>query len=231
MKGQGVRGRGAYIGFETGAGNNLYMKTPKLGFTNAAHRVEFSYVNLNKLGTFIEQGRVDPKEKITIRTLKKAGLVKQIHDGVKLLAKGASDFKWKVDIEVNAVSQKAIAAVEKAGGKVQSTYNNKVGLSAVLRPERWTEKNLPLPRQARPQPKRLDYYTDFKNRGYLSPEMNLVNKSIMTLDEVKEMVAGEKEKLRKVLEDANTAKIEAATAKKNEPVAIKATSKAAKKAQ
>ena len=45
-----------------------------------------------------------------------AGLIKQVRDGVKLLGKG--DFSAKATIRVVGATKSAIAAVEKAGGKV-----------------------------------------------------------------------------------------------------------------
>jgi large subunit ribosomal protein L15 len=45
-----------------------------------------------------------------------AGLIRRAKDGVRLLAKG--ELKAKVEITVAGATKAAIAAVEKAGGKV-----------------------------------------------------------------------------------------------------------------
>ena len=46
-----------------------------------------------------------------------AGLFKNASDGVRLLGKG--EIKTKIDVKVAGASASAIAAVEKAGGKVE----------------------------------------------------------------------------------------------------------------
>jgi large subunit ribosomal protein L15 len=49
----------------------------------------------------------------------KAGVLRRTRDGVRLLAKG--ELTSKVDLVVAGASKAAIAAVEKAGGKVTLT--------------------------------------------------------------------------------------------------------------
>lgn len=86
------------------------------------------------------------------------------------------------------MSQRAINAIEQAGGKVVSTYYNRLGLQVLLKPEKWLEKNLPLPKRARPAPKRMGYYITFKNRGYLSPEMQMIENGFMKSNQIKEQL-------------------------------------------
>ncbi len=144
-----------------------------------------------------------------MKTLKEAKLVNTLHDGVKLLGKGSSTFRAPIDIEVSAASQGAIHAVEKAGGRIVCSYYNRLGLQVLCKPDKWIARGLPLPRKARPPPKRIDYYTDFKNRGrsnygivcvyfslmclpsfspvsigYLSPEMQLIDQGVVSKDTV-----------------------------------------------
>ena len=64
----------------------------------------------------IESGKVDAKQPITGESLMKAGVVEKAKDGVRLLGKG--EIKVKVELTVAGASKSAIAAVEKAGGKV-----------------------------------------------------------------------------------------------------------------
>ena len=82
--------------------------------------------------------------------------------------KGNTWFESKVDIEVSKVSQSAIKAVERQGGKVVCAHYNKLGLRVLLKPEKWTETGRPLPRRARPPSKLMAYYTNPRNRGYLA---------------------------------------------------------------
>jgi len=114
VKGQKSRSGVAIKGFEGGQ-MPIYQRLPKRGFNNI-NRKTFVPVNLGRLQEAIEAKKLDAKKTITIDLLKAAGLVNNARDGVRLLAKGA--LKSKVTIEVSGASAAAVAAVEKAGGKV-----------------------------------------------------------------------------------------------------------------
>jgi large subunit ribosomal protein L15 len=59
---------------------------------------------------------VDSKKPITLPILREAGLVGRARDGIRLLGKG--ELSAKLTIEVSGASKGAVAAIEKAGGKV-----------------------------------------------------------------------------------------------------------------
>lgn len=113
-KGQKARSGVSLLGFEGGQ-MPLYRRLPKRGFNNPFTK-DFAEINISKLETAIEAGRVDPKKPITGESLLEAGVVSRSKDGVKLLANG--EIKTKLDIHVARASKAAIAAVEKAGGTV-----------------------------------------------------------------------------------------------------------------
>ncbi len=115
QKGQKSRSGVSLRGFEGGQ-MPLYRRLPKRGFTNI-FRKHFAEVNLGRLQKAIDEGKLDPKAPITAALLREAGLVGRIRDGVRLLAKG--EIKAKVTMQVAGASKAAIAAVEKAGGKVE----------------------------------------------------------------------------------------------------------------
>jgi large subunit ribosomal protein L15 len=75
--------------------------------------------------------------------------------------------KTPIDIEVSQASTSAINAVEAAGGSIVTVYHNRLGLRALLKPHKFEI----LPQNARPNPTKLDYYTNYEKRGYLSPEI------------------------------------------------------------
>ncbi len=114
QKGQKSRSGVAIKGFEGGQ-MPLHRRLPKRGFTNI-FRKRFRIVNLGRLQIAIDAGKLDPGKTVTAEVLKDAGIVKTIADGVRLLAKG--DLNTKITIEVAGASAAAVAAVEKAGGKV-----------------------------------------------------------------------------------------------------------------
>ncbi len=113
-KGQKSRSGISLLGFEGGQ-MPLYRRLPKRGFSNP-FRKEFVEINLGFLQKIIDAGKLDPSTPVNETSLKAAGLIKNCRHGVKLLAKG--DIKSKLTIEVTGASKAAIAAVEKAGGKV-----------------------------------------------------------------------------------------------------------------
>ncbi len=114
VKGQTSRTGVALHGFEGGQ-MPIYRRLPKRGFNNI-FRKEYAEVNLGRLQTAIEAGRLDAGQAITAGTLVAAGVIGHARDGVRLLARG--ELKTKVTIEVAGASKAAIAAVEKLGGSV-----------------------------------------------------------------------------------------------------------------
>ncbi len=109
-KGQRARsgGRGK-TGFEGGQ-MPLQRRLPKRGFTNIFKK-EISIVNLSDLEIFDSGSTVD------VAALVKAGLVKKIGDGVKLLGDG--DLKKPLIIKVHKTSQAAREKIEASGGRIE----------------------------------------------------------------------------------------------------------------
>lgn len=114
-KGQTARSGVALNGFEGGQ-TPLHRRLPKRGFNNKIFRKSFAVVNLGRLQTAIDSGRLKPEGTVDAAALVAAGLVRRARDGVRLLAKG--ELKAAITIAVAGASQAAIAAVEQAGGKV-----------------------------------------------------------------------------------------------------------------
>lgn len=113
-KGQKSRSGVSLLGFEGGQ-MPIYRRLPKRGFKNIFAK-RYDIVNLGQLQAAIERGRLDSKKPITLPILREAGLAGRARDGVRLLAKG--ELSAKLTIEVSGASKGAVAAVEKAGGKV-----------------------------------------------------------------------------------------------------------------
>jgi large subunit ribosomal protein L15 len=110
-KGQTARkGGGIRAGFEGGQ-TPLYRRLPKRGFTNP-FRISYNAVNLTALARF------DAGTKITPELLKKAGLLRNPSNPVKILGSGKVEKKFL--LAVDKVSGAAKAAIEKAGGSVEN---------------------------------------------------------------------------------------------------------------
>lgn len=114
-KGQKSRSGVSLLGFEGGQ-MPLYRRLPKRGFTNSRFRKNYAEVNTGRLQKAVDAGKLDTAKPVNQEILRAAGLVTGRCDGVRLLAKG--EIKAKVTIEVSGASAAAVAAVEKAGGKV-----------------------------------------------------------------------------------------------------------------
>ncbi|MFM9841756.1 MAG: 50S ribosomal protein L15 [Dongiaceae bacterium] len=113
-KGQTARTGVRIKGFEGGQ-MPLHMRMPKRGFNNI-FRLDLVEVNIGRLQTAIDTGKLATGEKIDGAALVKAGVLRRARDGVRLLGNG--ELKAKIQIEVAGASKSAIAAVEKAGGQV-----------------------------------------------------------------------------------------------------------------
>ncbi len=114
IKGQKSRSGVTINGFEGGQ-MPLYQRLPKRGFNNINAK-RHAVINLGILQKFIDEKKLDAKKPITEDVLVESGLVRRKRDGVRLLAKG--EISAKVDLTVTGASKSAVAAVEKAGGKV-----------------------------------------------------------------------------------------------------------------
>ncbi|MGQ3018702.1 50S ribosomal protein L15 [Phenylobacterium sp.] len=114
VKGQKSRTGVSIAGFEGGQ-MPLHMRMPKRGF-NVHRAKDFAEVNLWRLEQAIAAGKLDAKSAIDAKALIASGVLRREKDGVRLLGKG--EIKSKIDITVYSASASAIAAIEKAGGKV-----------------------------------------------------------------------------------------------------------------
>ena len=113
VKGQKSRSGVAVNGFEGGQ-MPIYRRLPKRGFNNHFAK-EYAVVNLDTLQKAVDAGKLNAED-INVEALLKAGIVSKKLDGIRLLARGA--ITSKVNVTVNSASKSAVAAVEKAGGKV-----------------------------------------------------------------------------------------------------------------
>ncbi|KAG0256626.1 YmL10 [Mortierella polycephala] len=156
-------------GFEGGQ-TRLIDRVPKRGFKNPEHK-DFQPLNLDRLQFWIESGRIDATQTITMKHLLDSRCIHNIQDGVKLLGDGKLEFKTPINIEISRASKSAIKAIEACGGTVTSVYYNKLGLRALTKPEKFEE----LPRFARPMKKKdIAFYSDVANRGYLAGRAEVV---------------------------------------------------------
>ena len=123
VKGQKARSGVSIAGFEGGQ-MPLHMRMPKRGFTNR-NRLDFAEVNLWRLEQAIAAGKLDATTAIDSEALVKAGVIRRVKDGVKLLGKG--ELTSKLTLTVYSATTAARAAVEKAGGSLTTTKPEAAG--------------------------------------------------------------------------------------------------------
>ena len=151
-----------------------------------------STINLDRIQSWIDQGRIDPTVPITVKELAKSRCLHGVKDGVKLLARGKEQLKSPINILVSRASAEAISAVEAIGGKVTTRYYTKESIKRILKGES-ESSSTPLSyaptaneespilaataQSAKPFSYRLpdpasrkdiEYYRDPAHRGYLS---------------------------------------------------------------
>jgi large subunit ribosomal protein L15 len=125
-KGAKARSGVAIKGFEGGQ-MPIYRRMPKRGFKNP-FRNDFVEVTLARLQRAVDSGKLDAKKPVDAEAMRAAGLFKQVRDGVRLL--GSGELKAKLDLTVSGATKSAVAAVEKAGGKITVTEPKKAEAEA-----------------------------------------------------------------------------------------------------
>lgn len=121
VKGQKARSGVAIKGFEGGQ-MPIHMRLPKRGFSNPL-RLDFAHINLDRVQTAINAGKLDADELIDANALIASGALRRERDGVRLLARGA--IKSPLKFKVAGASDAAVKAVEAAGGSVEITIARK----------------------------------------------------------------------------------------------------------
>jgi large subunit ribosomal protein L15 len=117
MKGQKSRSGVAIKGFEGGQ-MPLHRRLPKRGFNNIFAK-DFNEVNVSRVQSAIDAGKLDAKKPITVDALLAAGIIRRVRDGVRLLGKG--ELKTKLTFELTGASSGAVKIVEASGGTLKLT--------------------------------------------------------------------------------------------------------------
>ena len=120
-KGQKSRSGVSIKGFEGGQ-MPIHRRLPKRGF-NKHNRKVYRVLNLGDLQKIIDNGKIDIKKEINNSVILSSGVIKNLKDGIRILARGK--ITSKVNILVDGASKNAVKQVEKAGGNLAVTVKNK----------------------------------------------------------------------------------------------------------
>lgn len=111
-KGQKSRSGASISAWFQGGQSPLYRRLPKRGFNNKRFETKYACINLSDLNTYFNDG-----DTVTPEILKERGIVKKQLSGIKILANGK--LEKKLTVKANRFSNKAINAIETAGGKTE----------------------------------------------------------------------------------------------------------------
>jgi large subunit ribosomal protein L15 len=111
---RGHKGQHAGTGFSQKRGFEggqmpLHRRLPKRGFTNIFKK-QYAIVNLNQLEKL--EG-----ETFSVDSLLASGVIKKLHDGLKVL--GTGQLTRKITVEAHQFSKSAVEKIQKAGGTAQ----------------------------------------------------------------------------------------------------------------
>jgi large subunit ribosomal protein L15 len=114
--GRGMNGARSRSGWSqrnmTGGNMPLWRRLPKVGFSNAPFKTEYSVLNVSQLGVFEADTHVTPD------LLEERGIVRQpSRDGIKVLGSGKIEHPLRV--RAHAFSETAREKIEDAGGTVE----------------------------------------------------------------------------------------------------------------
>ena len=115
VKGQKSRSGVSINGFEGGQ-MSIYRRLPKRGF-KVPFPKEFNVVSLARIQIALDAKKLDAKDTVTAEALVKAGVIRRVKDGVRLVSDG--ELKAKVNFDIAGASKAAVEKVEKAGGSVK----------------------------------------------------------------------------------------------------------------
>lgn len=157
------------------------------------------YIDMVRLSINNKTNDADNMPVLDMKDLLDAGMftTSSVKHGIKLLAEGKERLRTPFRLEISRASESAIDAVEAIGGQITTVHYNRLALRALLKPHKFTASashNLDdeggygfqskevrnnsktpraLPKFARPPPKWQPYYTNWKNRGYLSVQAQM----------------------------------------------------------
>ncbi len=103
-----ISGYSMMRGFEGGQ-MPLHRRLPKRGFTNIFHK-EFAIVNVATLDQ-LEGNEFTPE------SLKAAGVLKKLNDGLKILGNG--ELTRSITVKAHIFSKSAVEKIQKAGGTIE----------------------------------------------------------------------------------------------------------------
>lgn len=171
--GRGQKGQKARssisLGFEGGQ-TPLHKRLPKMYPKKDPLAREFAITTLGRIQRWVDTERLVERNdeglvKVGMGELWRSKAVRKVYDGVRVICGFFDGLSVKLDLQVTEIEPDAARMVLDAGGKVTIVYYDRVGLRALLKPHKWLDQGLPIPRFARPPPKLMFRYPDRSENG------------------------------------------------------------------
>ncbi|KAJ5551208.1 Ribosomal protein L15 bacterial-type [Penicillium sp. DV-2018c] len=128
-KGQGQHGK-VPAGFNGGQTKDIIVHGERGGVN--IFSVDMAVVNISRIQDWIDQGRINPNQPITMKELYESKCTSRPIDGLKILGDGADSLKQPIHVVASRVSASAIAAIEAAGGSVTTRYYTPSSIRRIL---------------------------------------------------------------------------------------------------
>ncbi|XP_060862847.1 large ribosomal subunit protein uL15m [Metopolophium dirhodum] len=159
-------------GYETG-NTPFYMKFPREQYYKDHHvKRQYPPLSLTTLQKMIDLNRIDISKPIDLSVLCNTGLYnikpEDKHFGVNLIDEGADNFKAKINVEVQWASEPTIAAIERNGGVITTSFFDVNSLFILINPKKFFQRGEAIPRRMIPPDDAILYYSSAANRGYLA---------------------------------------------------------------
>ncbi|XP_043480124.1 39S ribosomal protein L15, mitochondrial [Leptopilina heterotoma] len=171
-KGSKARQNYTRPGYETG-NNPFYLRFGKEPYYKGHHlRREYPPLSLLNLQKLIDTNRLDATKPIDLVSLVNTGVYSVQPDirqaGVQLTDEGIEIFSAKINIEVQWATEHVIAAIERNGGVITTSFYDQHSLQCMINAEKFFKRGEAIPRRLLPPTDCLEYYSSAATRGYLA---------------------------------------------------------------
>lgn len=131
-------GGGVHPRFEGGQ-SSIVRRLPKMGMS-IRNKQRPIYINMSTILYYINMGRLNPQEPITMKALHTAGAFGTAKFGVKILGRGVEKINQPLKLEVTDASKSVIDAVKQNGGSVTCFYKTRLLMREAIHPEKFPFK-------------------------------------------------------------------------------------------
>jgi len=186
-KGGKQRMRYGRLGYEGGR-TPFMLKIPmEPYYKDHSLRRQYPPLSLGKLQLMIDTNRISTEWPIDLAAICNTNIYSiqplSKHYGVHLTDEGIDTFSAQINIEVQWATEAVIAAIERNGGTITTSYYDMDSLFPLINPLQYFKKGFPIPKRMLPPEDAVEYYTDPKFRGYLADPDKIAEERLVLAQE------------------------------------------------